>query len=200
MRLSLRLRGHWDDPPTPARGAIAQLAERLDRTQEVGGSNPPSSIFERPCKSHHQPPSVGPRKPDGELLLTQTQEPAARSNRPSWSAPATSSIFRPSQYSLCRSIRGRSSVDCLCVKARRRRSTCQGHRTPGVAVCPCRGDQPLATTWSEVRGALWHRFGDLDDGSAGPVRPPKRQPRKRPLNSVFRRDGRFRRSSSSAAC
>jgi hypothetical protein len=25
-------------------GAIAQLAERLDRTQEVGGSNPPSSI------------------------------------------------------------------------------------------------------------------------------------------------------------
>src|SRR5689334_6974096 len=27
-------------------GAIAQLAERLDRTQEVGGSNPPSSIDE----------------------------------------------------------------------------------------------------------------------------------------------------------
>ena len=32
--------------PTPALGAIAQLAERLDRTQEVGGSNPPSSIDE----------------------------------------------------------------------------------------------------------------------------------------------------------
>src|SRR5205814_939352 len=27
------------------RGAIAQLGERLDRTQEVGGSSPPSSIF-----------------------------------------------------------------------------------------------------------------------------------------------------------
>ena len=26
------------------RGAIAQLGERLDRTQEVGGSSPPSSI------------------------------------------------------------------------------------------------------------------------------------------------------------
>ena len=28
-----------------ARGAIAQLGERLDRTQEVGGSSPPSSII-----------------------------------------------------------------------------------------------------------------------------------------------------------
>src|SRR5436309_9674997 len=27
-----------------SRGAIAQLEERLDRTQEVGGSSPPSSI------------------------------------------------------------------------------------------------------------------------------------------------------------
>ena len=27
------------------RGAIAQLGERLDRTQEVGGSSPPSSIL-----------------------------------------------------------------------------------------------------------------------------------------------------------
>ncbi len=44
MRLSFALRGRWDDPPTHALGAIAQLAERLDRTQEVGGSNPPSSI------------------------------------------------------------------------------------------------------------------------------------------------------------
>ena len=36
------------DPPFGARmtafGAIAQLGERLDRTQEVGGSSPPSSI------------------------------------------------------------------------------------------------------------------------------------------------------------
>ncbi|MEA2168274.1 MAG: hypothetical protein QOF76_1574, partial [Solirubrobacteraceae bacterium] len=30
---------HW-----LALGAIAQLGERLDRTQEVGGSSPPSSI------------------------------------------------------------------------------------------------------------------------------------------------------------
>ena len=33
-----------------APGAIAQLGERLDRTQEVGGSSPPSSI-ESACKS-----------------------------------------------------------------------------------------------------------------------------------------------------
>ncbi len=31
-----------------SRGAIAQLGERLDRTQEVGGSSPPSSILESP--------------------------------------------------------------------------------------------------------------------------------------------------------
>src|ERR1019366_1914944 len=30
-------------PPTGVHGAIAQLGERLDRTQEVGGSSPPSS-------------------------------------------------------------------------------------------------------------------------------------------------------------
>ena len=33
------------------RGAIAQLGERLDRTQEVGGSSPPSSIQKQPCKT-----------------------------------------------------------------------------------------------------------------------------------------------------
>jgi hypothetical protein len=44
MRLSLRLRGNGINFPAELRGAIAQLAERLDRTQEVGGSNPPSSI------------------------------------------------------------------------------------------------------------------------------------------------------------
>jgi len=32
-------------------GAIAQLGERLDRTQEVGGSSPPSSISKDPCTS-----------------------------------------------------------------------------------------------------------------------------------------------------
>src|ERR1700744_5926544 len=34
-------------------GAIAQLAERLDRTQEVGGSNPPSSIDEEALQTGH---------------------------------------------------------------------------------------------------------------------------------------------------
>ncbi len=44
MRLSFALRGTWDDPPNLALGAIAQLEERLDRTQEVAGSSPASSI------------------------------------------------------------------------------------------------------------------------------------------------------------
>src|SRR3954454_8967552 len=39
----------------PVLGAIAQLGERLDRTQEVGGSSPPSSIPERPVLE----PSLG---------------------------------------------------------------------------------------------------------------------------------------------
>src|SRR4051794_7006752 len=39
----------------PVLGAIAQLGERLDRTQEVGGSSPPSSIPERPVPE----PSLG---------------------------------------------------------------------------------------------------------------------------------------------
>ena len=46
MRLSLLLRGIGSNFPVRSLGAIAQLAERLDRTQEVGGSNPPSSIDE----------------------------------------------------------------------------------------------------------------------------------------------------------
>src|SRR5829696_3025234 len=33
------------------RGAIAQLGERLDRTQEVGGSSPPSSIPGTPAQA-----------------------------------------------------------------------------------------------------------------------------------------------------
>jgi hypothetical protein len=47
MRLFLLLRRVWDDPPNPARGAIAQLEERLDRTQEVAGSSPASSITQQ---------------------------------------------------------------------------------------------------------------------------------------------------------
>src|SRR3954454_5430305 len=37
-------------PPIPAEphGAITQLGERLDRTQEVGGSSPPSSTSRNP--------------------------------------------------------------------------------------------------------------------------------------------------------
>ena len=65
MRLSFALRGRWDEPPSHALGAIAQLAERLDRTQEVGGSNPPSSIFRKSLhvggfafQSHFQPPLI----------------------------------------------------------------------------------------------------------------------------------------------
>src|SRR5947209_6419277 len=34
----------------PPHGAIAQLGERLDRTQEVGGSSPPSSTLRR-CRT-----------------------------------------------------------------------------------------------------------------------------------------------------
>jgi hypothetical protein len=47
MGLSCRLRGNGSNFPSAEPGAIAQLAERLDRTQEVGGSNPPSSISKR---------------------------------------------------------------------------------------------------------------------------------------------------------
>jgi hypothetical protein len=46
IRSSLSLQiGHF--------GAIAQLAERLDRTQEVGGSNPPSSIEKDGLQMRH---------------------------------------------------------------------------------------------------------------------------------------------------
>ena len=50
-RPSARRRLHLRDPRRRAggrRGAIAQLGERLDRTQEVGGSSPPSSIARNP--------------------------------------------------------------------------------------------------------------------------------------------------------
>jgi hypothetical protein len=42
-------RGHENLPDAASRGAIAQLGERLDRTQEVAGSSPASSIGS-PCK------------------------------------------------------------------------------------------------------------------------------------------------------
>jgi hypothetical protein len=38
-----------------AHGAIAQLGERLDRTQEVGGSSPPSSTEELPAPAAFSP-------------------------------------------------------------------------------------------------------------------------------------------------
>ena len=41
----------WPYRAFAMRGAIAQLGERLDRTQEVGGSSPPSSIHKVPAKS-----------------------------------------------------------------------------------------------------------------------------------------------------
>ena len=41
--------GRLRRPRGASHGAIAQLGERLDRTQEVGGSSPPSSIAENPC-------------------------------------------------------------------------------------------------------------------------------------------------------
>ena len=51
-------------------GAIAQLGERLDRTQEVGGSSPPSSIgrgqldngfgcYRTYCRSEPREPAAG---------------------------------------------------------------------------------------------------------------------------------------------
>src|SRR5688572_11602197 len=40
-------RGPENLPDAAVLGAIAQLGERLDRTQEVGGSSPPSSIGPR---------------------------------------------------------------------------------------------------------------------------------------------------------
>ena len=47
MRLSLRVRGHWDDRPTRARGAIAQLAERLDRTTSVSDLTAPAPLSKK---------------------------------------------------------------------------------------------------------------------------------------------------------
>ena len=42
------------------RGAIAQLGERLDRTQEVAGSSPASSIFLACARTPHEPAGVEP--------------------------------------------------------------------------------------------------------------------------------------------
>ncbi len=56
-----------------ANGAIAQLGERLDRTQEVGGSSPPSSTEEPPASGRFFGFSRGAQK--DRLLLP---EPASR--------------------------------------------------------------------------------------------------------------------------
>jgi hypothetical protein len=59
---------HLPDHTLATRGAIAQLGERLDRTQEVGGSSPPSSIHKVPAKS--QVFMVVPAGPIGVILST----------------------------------------------------------------------------------------------------------------------------------
>src|SRR3954466_11393534 len=46
----------------PVLGAIAQLGERLDRTQEVGGSSPPSSIPEMFCAGGVRPAALPRRR------------------------------------------------------------------------------------------------------------------------------------------
>ena len=57
------------DEPRRARaplGAIAQLGERLDRTQEVGGSSPPSSIYRRPAHAGFSLSRVTVESADGK--------------------------------------------------------------------------------------------------------------------------------------
>jgi hypothetical protein len=65
-------------------GAIAQLGERLDRTQEVGGSSPPSSISRDPCKSVVSGTGRGPlrggRRAD-PVELGETGEVAVEGNQ-----------------------------------------------------------------------------------------------------------------------
>jgi hypothetical protein len=56
---------------TATYGAIAQLAERLDRTQEVGGSNPPSS-------THRHPLQTGRLRSPGGNLNHRLLSPAFR--------------------------------------------------------------------------------------------------------------------------
>jgi hypothetical protein len=53
-------------------GAIAQLAERLDRTQEVGGSNPPSSIGGIGCTSRDWVSAVV--EPETQIALPLKQK------------------------------------------------------------------------------------------------------------------------------
>src|SRR3954468_23957877 len=89
--------------PACARGAIAQLGERLDRTQEVGGSSPPSST-RNPCSAVCVGRAAGPssvlgpifdpvatRTLDEARVVTRactgangraTRDPALRSNPP----------------------------------------------------------------------------------------------------------------------
>jgi hypothetical protein len=48
-RRMVELQNGWLDSSGVHHGAIAQLGERLDRTQEVAGSSPASSIPRKPC-------------------------------------------------------------------------------------------------------------------------------------------------------
>ena len=70
-----------EPPAALAFGAIAQLAERLDRTQEVGGSNPPSSTVRRPCKSGasalRASAAILPYRPPSQPLVAETARIAA---------------------------------------------------------------------------------------------------------------------------
>jgi hypothetical protein len=68
-RPSRLVRSHytWPHHAFAMRGAIAQLGERLDRTQEVGGSSPPSSIHKVPAKS--QVLMIVQTGPKGGVLL-----------------------------------------------------------------------------------------------------------------------------------
>jgi hypothetical protein len=64
-----------------APGAIAQLGERLDRTQEVGGSSPPSSIENRLLARGFRLPWRATRQAHDVLLGIRPDSPRARPSR-----------------------------------------------------------------------------------------------------------------------
>ena len=65
---------NWLDPvATAALGAIAQLGERLDRTQEVGGSSPPSSTY----LPHGSPAAAGDSSFRSESSAIRRTDPAS---------------------------------------------------------------------------------------------------------------------------
>src|SRR4051794_23879850 len=71
------------------RGAIAQLEERLDRTQEVGGSSPPSSTARRGSCVYQRRPWVMRPTPlaEAERPTDGTEARPCRA-RSAWVAPA----------------------------------------------------------------------------------------------------------------